>query len=125
MRTDAEGRRELHWRTEPEIEMARQEQLIRCLETTPDMTRGINPFKGMKLSRADVEWLLATHENGRGPVNWSNQQEREREGLDLRGADLRQADLRDLPLTRLRGGLTREEWRKAMEKQRVMAAVCM
>ena len=46
------------WRTEPEIGPERQEQLTRCLATTPDITRGIYPFKGMKLSRADVEWLL-------------------------------------------------------------------
>jgi hypothetical protein len=54
------------WRTEPEIGLARQEQLRRCLATTPDITRGIYPFKGMKLSRADIEWLLATHEDERG-----------------------------------------------------------
>ena len=42
----------------------------------------------VKLNRADVEWLLATHENGRGPVIWSDETQRERIGLDLRGADL-------------------------------------
>jgi hypothetical protein len=28
------------------IEVARQEQLTRCLATTPDVTRGIYPFIG-------------------------------------------------------------------------------
>ena len=71
MRTDEESRKEEPWRTEPEIGPARQEQLTRCLAMVPDIKKAIYPFKGMKLSRADVEWLLATHENGRGPVDWS------------------------------------------------------
>ena len=112
------------WRTEPEIEMARQEQLTRCLATTPDVTRGIYPFKGMKLSRADIEWLLATDENGRGPrVGRDEQQNRRR--LDLRGADLRYVDLHALPLARLRGSLTREEWDEATAEQRAAAAVLL
>jgi hypothetical protein len=49
------------WRTEPEIGPERQEQLTLCLAKTPDITHGIYPFKGIKLSRADVEWLLAAH----------------------------------------------------------------
>ncbi|TMD28316.1 MAG: pentapeptide repeat-containing protein, partial [Chloroflexi bacterium] len=83
------------WRTEPEIGQERQEQLSRYLATTPDITRGIYPFKGVKLSRADVEWLLAAHENGRGPTAPSNEQQ-DRQGLDLRGADLRYVDLHAL-----------------------------
>src|SRR3989442_6463099 len=75
------------WRTEPEIGPERQEQLTRCLATTPDITRGIYPFKGMKLSRADVEWLLAIHANGDDPRVGSDEQQH-RQGLDLRGADL-------------------------------------
>ena len=72
-----------------------------------------------------MEWLLATHENGRGPVDWSDEQERKREGLDLRGADLSQAYLQHLPLTRLRGGLILDEWWKAAQEQRAMAAMLM
>ena len=62
---------------------------------------GIYPFRDIKLSRVDIEWLLETHENGRGPVDWSDEHQREREGLDLRGADLG-----DLPLAGICGGLT-------------------
>jgi uncharacterized protein YjbI with pentapeptide repeats len=92
------------WRTEPEIDTKRQEQLAASRSTAPDIEQGIYPFKGMQLSRADVEWLLATHEHGRGPVDWSDESQREREGLDVRGADLRNVDLSHLPLARLRGG---------------------
>jgi hypothetical protein len=77
------------WRTEPEISAERQEELAQCRTIVPNIEKGIYPFKDIKLSRADIEWLLATHETGRGPVDWSNEQQKERKGLDLRGADLR------------------------------------
>ncbi len=112
------------WRTEPEIGQERQEQLSRYLATTPDITRGIYPFKGVKLSRADVEWLLAAHENGRGPTAPSNEQQ-DRQGLDLRGADLRYVDLHALPLAGLRGSLTRQEWDEATEEQRAAAVILL
>lgn len=113
------------WRTEPEIGPERQEQLARCLATIPDIARGIYPFKGMKLSRADVEWLLATHENGHDPRAGSDEQQQDHWRLDLRGADLRYVDLHALPLARLRGSLTREEWDVATEEQRATAAVLL
>ena len=91
------------WRTEPEIDTRRQKELRTCRATVPDIEKSLYPFKGMKLSRADVEWLLATHENERGPVDWSDQHQRKRYGIDLRGADLRQVDLRELPLARIQG----------------------
>src|SRR5258708_11570754 len=105
------------WRTEPEIGPERQEQLTLCLAKIPDITRGIYPFKGMKLSRADVEWLLAAHENGRGPGARSDEQQN-RQGLDLRGADLRYVDLHALPLARLRRTLTRDDAATATKVQR-------
>ena len=54
------------WRTEPEINQKRQAELDQRRDIVPDVKQGIYRFKGMKLSRADVEWLLATHENGYG-----------------------------------------------------------
>jgi uncharacterized protein YjbI with pentapeptide repeats len=77
----------------------------------PDIKRGVYPFKDIVLGRADVEWLLATHESGGvlGPVDWSDEVQRTREGIDLRGADLRRADLRALPLARLLGAVTLDE----------------
>src|SRR5207248_2654395 len=101
------------WRTEPEIDVERQKYLAEQRSITPDIKQGIYPFKDIQLCRADVEWLLATHENGSGPVDWSDKSQREREGLDLCGANLRQANLSDLPLTRMRGGLPIVEWHHA------------
>jgi hypothetical protein len=72
------------WRTEPEIDEQRQKYLEERRNITTDIQRNIYPFSSVKLDRADVEWLLATHENGHGPV-------------DLRGADLSHAFLRFLP----------------------------
>src|SRR6266478_1249550 len=97
------------WRTEPEIDEERQKHLAECRSISPDIKQGIYPFKDIKLSRADVEWLLATHENGRGPVDWSDESQRERNGLDLWGADLRKVDLSGLPLAAMNCG-TKMEW---------------
>jgi len=97
------------WRTEPIISKERQEYLAERRSITPNIEQRIYPFKDIKLSRADVEWLLATHKNGRGPVDWSDESQREREGLDLRGADLRHLHLDGLPLARMCGGLTIRE----------------
>ena len=86
------------WRTEPEIDEERQKFLSERRSITPNSQQGIYPFKDIKLSRADIEWLLATHENGRGTINWSDESQRGRYGLDVRGADLRNVNLMRLPL---------------------------
>jgi uncharacterized protein YjbI with pentapeptide repeats len=111
------------WRTEPEIDRKRQNELAQRRSIDPDIAKGIYPFKDIKLSRADVEWLLATHENGRGPVDWSDKSQREREGLDLRGANLCHVNLSNLPLARIRGWLTLNEWNEVIEERSYMAAV--
>jgi uncharacterized protein YjbI with pentapeptide repeats len=98
------------WRTEPEIGMERQAYLAKRRAVTPNIEQGIYPFKAVepKLTRADLEWLLATHVDGRGPVRWADEKDKpeakRRRGLDLRGANLRELDLRALPLTRLQAG---------------------
>jgi len=108
------------WRTEPEIDAKRQEELSKRRDIVPDFEKGIYPFKGMKLSRADVEWLLATHEDEYEPSDWSNERY---VSIDLRGADLRQVNLRRLPLARLYGSLGREQWEGATVEQRNIAGV--
>lgn len=116
--------RQQPWRTEPEISTARQNELEARRSIIPDIGKGIYPFKDVKLNRADVEWLLITHENGRGPVYWNDGQHIERVGLDLRGADLRHANLENLPLARMIGGLQHwNEWELATEEQRQAAGV--
>src|SRR5260221_6503409 len=47
------------WRTEPIIDEERQQQLLSYYQGVVDIERGMYPFKGVRLSRADVEWLLA------------------------------------------------------------------
>ena len=63
------------WRAEPEIDTSRQEELAKRREIVSDIEQGIYPFRGMKLNRADIEWLLATHDGGRGPLDWSDERE--------------------------------------------------
>src|SRR5947209_12054460 len=111
------------WRTEPEIDAQRQVELAACRNITPAILQGIYPFKGMKLQRADIEWLLATHENGRGPVDYHDESQRDRVGLDLRGADLSHAQLQNLPLARTIGDVTWRTWTNLTEKQHRMAAI--
>ena len=118
------------WRTEPEIDAVRQAFLTERRSITPDIKQGIYPFKDLKLSRADVEWLLATHEHGRGPVLWEEEKDKSeyvrRRGLDLRGAVVEEAtDLTELPLARLRGGLEAGEWEDSTAEQQGHALLCL
>jgi uncharacterized protein YjbI with pentapeptide repeats len=109
------------WRTEPEIDTERQKYLDERRAIVPDIKQGVYPFKDVKLDRADVEWLLATHENGRGPVNWNDEKQRERKGLDLRGADLRSINLSRLPLARIYGGGSYWSYGTAMQHEAGLA----
>jgi uncharacterized protein YjbI with pentapeptide repeats len=111
------------WRTEPEILADRQEMLAARRAMTPDVPRGDFPFKGIRLERADVEWLLATHENGRGPVDPEDESQKNRVGLDLSGADLSHARLANLPLARLACDATRPTVEGLTEEQRRLAAL--
>lgn len=109
------------WRTEPEIDALRQKFLAERRAIVPDIKQGIYPFKDIKLSRADVEWLLVTHNNGRGTVSWSDARQWKYEGIDLRGADLCKLNLNRLPLMCLQCGLDWDEWNDANPEQREAA----
>lgn len=115
------------WRTAPEIDVERQRALADRRATPPDGTRGHYPFRGITpaLTRADIEWLLTTHDAGRGPVDWSDETQRDRAGLDLRGADLSGLDLSELPLDGMAGALGVLDALTASEEQRQMAAVIL
>lgn len=111
------------WRTEPEIGSDRQQFLHQRLSIIPDIQRGIYPFKDVQLTRADIEWLLVTHEQARGPIEWSDSAQREQLGIDLRGANVQHVNLRGLPLACLRGGLTQGEWIATTLEQRAQAGI--
>lgn len=96
------------------------------LAISPNVEKGIYPFKDIdpKLDRADVEWLLANHEDQPALADWEIASHRNlRRGLDLRGADLQSLDLHSLPLPGLLGGLPRETWFTATAAQREAAAI--
>jgi uncharacterized protein YjbI with pentapeptide repeats len=107
------------WRTEPEISQERQAELDQRRTIPPDIQTGIYPFKDIepKLTRADIEWLLATHDNDQGPINPNDEAHRNRLGLDLRGMDLsvseeHPTDLTHLPLAHTRFGLSNDEFQE-------------
>lgn len=112
------------WRIEPEIDLERQKYLDSRRAIAPNLEQDEYPFKGVKLNRADIEWLLTTHEGGRGPIDWADESQRERKGLDVRGADLRYADLRRLPLASLCGG-TSFEWSPSIADKSYRSAVLL
>lgn len=112
------------WQIAKPISDSREHELRARLTIQPNTVLGVYPFKGMKLSRADVEWLLAAHERGRGPVDWNDRDQRSRLGLDLRGADLSETDLSGLPLANLIGALDFSD-RHVTTEQRLAAAICL
>jgi uncharacterized protein YjbI with pentapeptide repeats len=113
----------LPWRTEPEIGRRRQEELSRLRTTTANIEQGVYPFKDEKLSRADIEWLLAHPLEDAEASKDSEQPVYKR--LDVRGADLSGINLSKLPLSRLQAGLTLEEDRHATGEQSQAAAAIM
>ncbi len=114
---------DLPWRTEPEIDAERQRYLVERLAITPDIKRGIYSFKDVKLSRADIEWMLATQENRRGPRGWNGEHRPAQVGLDLRGADLCQINLSGMPLAGMVGGRNWVVQFPSIEEQRDLARV--
>jgi uncharacterized protein YjbI with pentapeptide repeats len=85
------------WRTEPEIDADRQNYLKKCLAIVPDPIEEQYPFKDIVLSRADVEWLLATRGDESKPINLRAciLQKVSLSGLPLEGANLIDAHLED------------------------------
>jgi uncharacterized protein YjbI with pentapeptide repeats len=98
------------WRIKPEITEERREFLAERRTVKPDPDNGIYPLRdehgSIKIERADVEWLLATHESDglRGPVNWDDERQRGRKGIDLRGAQLNGVNMTRLPMARIIAG---------------------
>ncbi|GHO60013.1 pentapeptide repeat-containing protein [Ktedonobacter robiniae] len=115
------------WRTEPEIDQARQDVLQSHARLSANIAQGIFPFKGVQLTRADIEWLIAAQEEECRRSEGDSAQQR-LPGLDLRGAALRSPDavalnLAGLPLAYVRIGLARNEW-KGRDAALLQAASC-
>src|SRR5579864_5900617 len=91
-------------RIEPQIDGERQAYLASRLTITASVESGIYPFRDVKLSRADVEWLLATHRDRLEQVDREGACPRAHAGLDLRGALLQQVNLSELTLAGTQGG---------------------
>lgn len=118
----------MHWRTEPEIDEARQSYLSGRQAVRPNVVEGIYPFRDengpIRLTRADVEWMLATHMDGTWPSKWGRATPGlPKNGIALQGADLRGADLRRLPLMQTQAGLDSIDWGNSTDAQREAAAI--
>jgi uncharacterized protein YjbI with pentapeptide repeats len=106
------------WRTQAEIGVERQRSLDqRRGEIAPDIDNATYPFKDIEpaLSRAAIEWLLATYDAAGiiGPIDWDDARHRNCEGIDLRGITLRDVSLDESPRARMRGGLFGAEFDRA------------
>lgn len=73
--------RSLFYPTNYKINTERQKYLTERRNITSNIELGVYPFKDIKLSRADIEWLVMTHNDGRGPMT-------ERIAARARGVDL-------------------------------------
>src|SRR5262245_31921003 len=110
------------WRTRARIDPVRERVLAHCLTITPDVKKGIYPFKEVRLSRPDVEWLVTSS----GVMNLLSEDTTQRNSyLDLRAADLRGMVLEFLPLPGLLGGLGISAWNSSSVADREMAAAHM
>ena len=111
------------WRTEPQIDSERQAYLASRRSITANVAAGFYPFSDIKLSRADVEWLVATQEEQRATTDRGGDPQQASAGLDLRGANLQQVNLSNLPLARLVGGRNWLVYPSLTTDQRVAASI--
>lgn len=109
--------------SEPEIDNERIMYLTKRLaDIVPDIEQSIYPFKDIKLSRADLTWLVTSSQNKDRVANWNDDRQMKGIKLDLRGADLRQVDLRGFQMNCVLWGLTPDEDPHATAEQRDQAA---
>src|SRR6266480_4929340 len=75
-----------------------QKYLAKFRNIVPAIRRNTYPFKGIRLSRANVEALLQVHHDWQASVSQNNHCQWEPKVLDLRGANLQKVDLRRFSL---------------------------
>ncbi|HCG00446.1 MAG TPA: hypothetical protein DEV93_07855 [Chloroflexi bacterium] len=92
------------WRRNAPVSKVRQAELEH-LHQSRNEKKGTSGFEAVKLTRADVEWLLESYDNGRGPI--LDVSSDKRRGLSLAGVVFEGDELSDLPLSRadLRGAV--------------------
>jgi uncharacterized protein YjbI with pentapeptide repeats len=87
------------WRTEPEIDAARQDYLTERYNNQQEPVYSAHPFAGIKLDRADMEWLLAQYHAGDwSDATWADRYHVKHKGLDFSGVIVSYSNLSGLPL---------------------------
>src|SRR5260221_149144 len=61
----------------PKISAEREEQLKKLRAVPVDIQKGIYPFKGIKLDRVDIEWLIVTNDAQYATLDWMGQKRHE------------------------------------------------
>jgi len=82
----------------PDADEYYQKYLAKLRDIVPTIRRNTYPFKGIRLTRANIEALLKVHRHWQVSEDQNNQHQSKLQKLDLRGADLHKLDLRGLPL---------------------------
>lgn len=82
----------------PVVDDYYQKYLAKLRNIVPAIRRNTYPFKGIRLSRANVERLLQAHHDWQASVSQNNSLQWEPKVLDLRGANLQKVDLRRFSL---------------------------
>src|SRR5438876_1432528 len=70
------------WRWEPEIDVKRQKYLEERRHRLFKGKSWVFPLNGVSLSRADIEWLLATHKDEYGAIDLDDRGRPMHRGLD-------------------------------------------
>lgn len=91
----------MSWRTEPEIPMDRQTFLSELVQRAKNSVVDDAPFRGQRLTRADVEWLLAKAEVEPPSEPHTHAPRQAQRKLDLRGADFHDSERHPVDLSAL------------------------
>jgi uncharacterized protein YjbI with pentapeptide repeats len=91
------------------VDAERESFLLNCLSVEADLSQRLFPFKGVRLERRDIEWLIAFQQGTVSQTEVPGSPRQASGFVDLRGADLRDVDLSRLNLKGMLGGLSDRE----------------